>query len=171
MRQVKEREKNHEGALLDLKGGLKIQHLWTLLPFMCLNRGHLRHPAPPARFLVAPQDGRGDCRNLVATPDRYFFLHFQWRAVSSAELAGRDLLLYPLLARWSPAHRVRERCAAGTGLLSVYSLCFRELRGPRVCALGSVILIVPLVIFSNVRPQVFSILLFAFSYQLLSEFR
>ena len=162
---------NREGVLLESKGGLKIQHLWTLLPFV---------------FLMVVTFG---------TPLR--LLDFWWHLkmgeviVTTGSLPQTDIFSFTssgkpfLLQSWLAEIFFYGLYVLGgfrlivsgnavllaLALLSVYSLCFRELRGPRVCALISLILIVPLVIYSNVRPQVFSILLFAFFNQLLSEFR
>ncbi len=171
MRQIKEREKNREGALLDLKGGLKIQHLWTLLPFVCLIVVTFGTPLRLLDFWWHLKMGKVivETGSLPQTDIFSFtssgepFLLQSWLA----EIIFYSLYLLGGLRLIVAGNAVLLALA----LLSVYSLCFRELRGPRVCALGSVILIAPLVIFSNVRPQVFSILLFALSYQLLSEFR
>ena len=162
---------NSEGVPRNLRGRLKIQHLWTLLPFI---------------FLIVVSFG---------TPLR--LLDFWWHLkmgevivttwslpqtdIFSFTSSGEPFLLQSWLAEifFYALYLVGGLRLIVSGnavllaltLLCVYSLCFRELRGPRVCGLICIILIVPLVIYSNVRPQVFSILLFAFFYQLLSEFR
>ena len=162
---------NREGVLLDSKGGLKIQHLWTLLPFVFLIVVTFGTPLRLLDFWWHLKMGEV----IVTTwslpqTDIFSFTSSGTPFLLQSWLA--EILFYTLYVLGGFRLIVAGNAVfLALALLSVYSLCFRELRGPRVCALISLILIVPLVIYSNVRPQVFSILLFAFFYRLLSEFR
>ena len=162
---------NRKGVLLDSKGGLKIQHLWILLPFVLLIVVTF---GTPLRLL-----------------DFWWHLKMGEMIVTTGSLPQTDIFSFTsggkpfLLQSWLAEIFFYFLYLIGgfqlivsgntvllaLALLSVYSLCSEELHSPRICALISLILIVPLVIYGNVRPQVFSILLFAFFYQLLCEFR
>ena len=162
---------NREGVLLDSKGGLKIQHLWILLPFVLLIVVTFGSPLRLLDFwwhlkmgeVIVTTGSLPQTDIFSFTSSGKPFLLQSWLA---------EIFLYFLYVLGGFQLIVAGNTVLlALALLSVYSLCFGELRGPRVCALISLILIVPLVIYGNVRSQVFSILLFAFFYQLLCEFR
>ncbi len=162
---------NREGVLLDLKGGLKIQHLWTLLPFIFLVVVTFGTPLRVLDFWWHLKMGEV----IVTTwslPRTDIFSFTSSGAPFLLQSWLAEILFYSLYLLGGLRLIVSANSALlALALLCVYSLCFRELRAPRLSGLICLIVIVPLVIYSNVRPQVFSILLFAFSYKLLSEFR
>ena len=149
------------GMLTSWKTGLKIEHLWTLLPFVFLIVVTFGTPLRLLDFWWHLKMGEVIVTSFdLPETDIFSFTSGEKPFLLQSWLAEVALYLLYLVGglRLIVAGNVAVLTLA---LLAVYASCRRHLAAPRLCALISVPLIVPLVIYSNVRPQTFSILLFA----------
>ena len=159
------------GMLTSWKTGLKIEHLWTLLPFVFLIVVTFGTPLRLLDFWWHLKMGEVIVTSFdLPETDIFSFTSGEKPFLLQSWLAEVALYLLYLVGglRLIVAGNVAVLTLA---LLAVYASCRRHLAAPRLCALISVPLIVPLVIYSNVRPQTFSILLFAVFFGLLNEYR